>query len=61
MRKLKLQMRVSADGMIAAQNGRPFFNWDEEARHYSITNAEDVDCILLGRKQRRDLSRIGSR
>jgi dihydrofolate reductase len=50
MRKLKLQMQVSADGMIAAPKGQRFFNWDDEVRQYSIANAENVDCILLGRK-----------
>src|ERR1700733_3275931 len=50
MRKLKLQMQVSADGMIAAPKGQRFFNWDDEVRQYSIANAANVDCILLGRK-----------
>jgi hypothetical protein len=26
------------------------FNRDEEVRQYSIANAANVDCILLGRK-----------
>lgn len=50
MRKLKLQMQVSIDGMVAAQKGHAHFNWDEEVRQYSIANAANVDCILLGRK-----------
>lgn len=52
MRKLKLQMQVSIDGMVAAQTqrGRGHFNWDEEVRQYSISNVVSVDCILLGRK-----------
>jgi dihydrofolate reductase len=52
MRKLKLQMQVSIDGMVAAQTqrGRGHFNWDEEVRQYSIANAANVECILLGRK-----------
>lgn len=52
MRKLKLQMQVSIDGMVAAQRqaGPGRFNWDEEVRQYSIDNAANVDCILLGRK-----------
>lgn len=52
MRKLKLQMQVSIDGMVGAQTqrGRAHFNWDEEVRQYSIANAANVDCILLGRK-----------
>jgi RibD C-terminal domain len=50
MSRLKLQMQVSIDGMVAAQSGPAHFNWDEEVRQYSIANAANVDCILLGRK-----------
>ncbi|HKW16649.1 MAG TPA: dihydrofolate reductase family protein [Terriglobales bacterium] len=52
MRRLKLQMHISIDGMVAlpAQSGRGNFNWDAELRQYSISNAANVDCILLGRK-----------
>ena len=52
MRRLKLQMQVSIDGMVGtqAQRGPGHFNWDEEVRQYSIANAANVDCILLGRK-----------
>jgi dihydrofolate reductase len=50
MRKLKLQMQVSIDGMAGAKEDRTHFNWDEEVRRYSIDNAANVDCILLGRK-----------
>jgi dihydrofolate reductase len=52
MRRLKLQMQISIDGMVAArtQTGPGLFNWDEEVRQYSIANATNVDCILLGRK-----------
>jgi hypothetical protein len=49
MRGLKLQMQVSIDGVVGAQRGH-HFNWDEEVRQYSIANAANVDCILLGRK-----------
>jgi dihydrofolate reductase len=49
MRRLKLQMPVSIDGMVDVQRGH-HFNWDEEVRQYSIANATNVDCILLGRK-----------
>jgi dihydrofolate reductase len=49
MRRLKLQMQVSIDGMVEVQRGH-VFNWDEEVRQYSIANAANVDCILLGRK-----------
>jgi dihydrofolate reductase len=50
MRKLKLQMQVSADGMVEAQTGSDRFNWDEEVKQYSTENAAKVDCILLGAK-----------
>jgi dihydrofolate reductase len=52
MRRLKLQMQVSADGMVGArtQTDRGHFNWDAEVRQYSIANIANVDCILLGRK-----------
>lgn len=50
MRKLKLQMQISVDAMVATGNNRTFFNWNEEVREYSITNIANVDCILLGRK-----------
>jgi dihydrofolate reductase len=52
MRRLKLQMQVSIDGMVGAQTQRDrgHFNWDEEVRKYSIANATNVDCVLLGRK-----------
>jgi dihydrofolate reductase len=50
MRRLKLQMQISIDGMVAGQRGPTHFNWDEEVWQYSIANAANVDCILLGRK-----------
>jgi len=52
MRRLKVQMQVSIDGMVRArtQRDRGHFNWDTEVRQYSIANAANVDCILLGRK-----------
>ena len=52
MRKLKVQMQISIDGMVAAQRqtGPGQFNWDEEVRQYSIDNAANVDGIVLGRK-----------
>src|ERR1044071_1047084 len=50
MRRLKLQMHISINGMVAAHNGKSFFNWNDEVRQYSIANAANVDCILLGRK-----------
>jgi hypothetical protein len=52
MRKLKLQ-QVSIDSMVGVQIGH-HFNRDEEVRQYSIANAANVDCILLGRKTATD-------
>jgi dihydrofolate reductase len=49
MRRLKLQMHVSIDGVVGVPRGH-HFNWDEEVRQYSIANAANVDCILLGSK-----------
>jgi dihydrofolate reductase len=50
MRKLKLQMQMSADGMVESQAGVAKFNWDEEIMQYSIENLASVDCILFGGK-----------
>jgi dihydrofolate reductase len=50
MRKLKLQMQVSIDGIVASERGASHFNWDDEVRQYSIANVANVDSILLGRK-----------
>jgi hypothetical protein len=52
MRKLKLRMQVSIDGMVwtRTRRDRGYFNLDTEVRQYSIANAANVDCILLGRK-----------
>jgi len=46
MRRLRLQMQVSIDGMVAGQRGPARFNWDEEVRHYSIDNARQW-CRLI--------------
>src|SRR5258708_1730053 len=37
-------------GAGQTQRGRGHFNWDEEVKQYSIANAANVECILLGRK-----------
>jgi dihydrofolate reductase len=50
MRELKLQMQISIDGFVTANNGGTNFNWDNEVRSYCIKNLTDVDCILIGRK-----------
>jgi dihydrofolate reductase len=52
MRKLKMQMQVSLDGLVGTrtQTDKGHFNWNDEVRQYSIDNVADVDCLLLGRK-----------
>jgi len=52
MRKLKLQMQVSIDGAVwtRTQRDRGNFNLDTEVKQYSIADAANVGCILLGRK-----------
>jgi len=43
-------MQLSIDGMVGGKEGRTHFNWDDEVRQYSIANAANVECILLGSK-----------
>lgn len=53
MRKLKLQMQVSADGFVAGPEGQldwMTWNWDEQLAGYVIALTDSVDTILLGRK-----------
>jgi dihydrofolate reductase len=50
MRKLKLQMQMSIDGVVGRHGGQEGFNWDQEVRRYSIENASSADCLLIGRK-----------
>lgn len=53
MRKLKLQVQMSADGFIAGVNGEMdwlTFNWDDDLKNYVNQITEPVDCIILGRK-----------
>jgi len=48
-RKLKLQMHISLDGFVNDSNGANF-NWEKDAKKFSIDNLKNVDSILLGRK-----------
>jgi len=53
MRKLKLQVQVTIDGLIAGPNGEMDFmtwNWDEGLKNYVGELTKPVDCIILGRK-----------
>ena len=50
MRKLKLQIHITIDGFVGRQNGEMdwvTFNWDDKLRNYSVTNLDQVDCIIM--------------
>lgn len=50
MRKLKLQIQLSADGFMSGLNGEMDWlewDWDEQLRQYVNKITEPVDCILL--------------
>jgi dihydrofolate reductase len=58
VRKLKLEMQVSADGFAADSEGgtdwmvwnwAPQWNWDERLREYHNALTTSCDCILLSR------------
>ena len=46
MRKLKLQINASLNGIVSLQDVQ--FLWDKELRDFSIENLHNVDAILLG-------------
>lgn len=53
MRKLKLQIQLSVDGLIAGPNGEMdwmVWNWDDDLKNYVSNLTEAVDTIILGRK-----------
>jgi dihydrofolate reductase len=59
MRKLKLQVQISIDGFISAEDGStdwlvwnwgPVWNWDDELKKYFNDLTDSVDCVLLSRK-----------
>jgi dihydrofolate reductase len=53
MRKLKLQVQTSVNGLIAGPNGEMdwlLWNWDDELKAHVTALTEPVDTILLGRK-----------
>ena len=52
MRKVKLQMQLSADGFVAGPNGEMdwmVWDWDDELKKHVNELTDPVDCILLGR------------
>jgi dihydrofolate reductase len=53
MRKLKLQVQITVNGLVAGPNGEmdwTAFEWDNELKKYVGELTEEVDCIVLGRK-----------
>ena len=53
MRKLKLQVQITIDGLIAGPKGEMDFmtwNWDDGLKDYVGELTKPVDCIILGRK-----------
>ncbi len=53
MRKLKLQVQTSVNGIIAGPKGEMdwmVWDWDDRLKDYVSALTEPVDCILLGRK-----------
>jgi len=53
MRKLKVQLNTSLDGIVSLQELHTL--WDDELREYSIQNLKDADCIILGAHTAKDL------
>jgi dihydrofolate reductase len=49
MRKLKLQMQTSLDGIGTIEAEAKNFKWDDEVRNFCIENLNNVDTIVLGR------------
>lgn len=53
MRKLKLQIQLSADGFAAGPNGEldwMVWDWSDDIKKYVNDLTDSVDTILLGRK-----------
>lgn len=52
MRKVKLQMQVTADGYVAGPNGEMdwvLFNWGDDIKQYVGELTSSMDTILIGR------------
>jgi dihydrofolate reductase len=54
MRKLKLQMQTSLNGIGTIEPEARNFKWDDEVRNFSIENLNTVDTIALGRNTAED-------
>jgi len=54
MRKLKLQMQTSLDGIGTIAPDARNFKWDDEVRNFCIENLNKVDTIVLGRNTAED-------
>ncbi len=53
MKKLKLQMQLSADGFVCGPNGEldwMTWEWDDQLKAYATELTNSFDTILLGRK-----------
>jgi dihydrofolate reductase len=53
MRKLKLQMQLTADGFVGTPKGEldwMQWNWDDELKNYVWSLHDKVDTIVMGRK-----------
>ncbi len=53
MRKLKLQVQLTADGFMAGPEGEidwMVFDWDDALKQYVTELTANVDCIVMGRK-----------
>lgn len=48
MRKLKLQMHISLDGYVTAEQGATNFVWDTDVLDFCVNNLDKVNTILLG-------------
>ena len=50
-----LKMHMSLDNYVNMEEGGKDFKWDHEVIEFCVTNLEDVDTILLGRKTAEEL------
>ncbi|MBX2923756.1 MAG: dihydrofolate reductase family protein [Chitinophagaceae bacterium] len=54
MRTLKLQMHLSLNGYVTAEQGAANFVWDKDVIKFCIDNLKNVDTILLGQHTARE-------